>query len=63
VRGVGQMFSIAHGETVATFIRLGAQVPWYHGFFTNAAAAALASAASLGVTAVGQGTQPASARN
>lgn len=63
IRGVGQMFSIGPGETVATFIRLGADISWYHGFFTNAAAAALASAALLGVKAVGAGMQPASARN
>lgn len=62
VQAVGQTFSLAAGETVATFIRLGTQVPWFDGFFANAAAAALASAASLGVTAVGNGAQPASAR-
>ena len=62
VKGIGQMFSVGPGEAVGTFIRLGAQVPWYSGFFSNAAAAALASAASLGVTAVGDGVQPASAR-
>jgi hypothetical protein len=62
VRAVGQMFSIAPGETVATFIRLGAQLPWFSGFFSNAAAAAVSSAAGLGLTAVGTGPQPASAR-
>jgi hypothetical protein len=62
VRAVGQTFSLAPGETVATFIRLGARVPWFHGFFNNATAAALTAAASLGVTAVGDGLQPASAR-
>jgi hypothetical protein len=62
VRAVGQMFSLGSGETVATFIRLGTQVPWFSGFFGNAAAAVLATAASLGVTAVGNGPQPASAR-
>jgi hypothetical protein len=63
VLGVSQMFGVGADETVATFIRLGTRVPWYSGFFTNAAAAALAAAASLGVTAVGDGGQPASARN
>ena len=63
VLALGQTFAIGPTETVATFIRLGAQVPWYSGFFSNAAAAALASAASLGVTAVGNGVQPASARS
>ena len=62
IKAVGQMFSLGAGETVATFIRLGTRVPWYNGFFGNAAAAVLATAAALGVTAVGNGTQPASAR-
>ena len=63
VLGVGHTFGLVRGETVATFIRLGTQVPWHQGFFTNAAAAALATAASLGVTALGSGVQPASPRN
>ena len=62
IRGVGQMFSVGPTETVATFIRLGTHVPWFNGFFNNAAAAVVASAAALGVTAVGNGEQPASAR-
>jgi hypothetical protein len=62
IRAVGQMFSVGPGDTVATFIRLPGRAAWFDGFFTNAAAAALASAASLGVTAVGDGGQPASAR-
>ena len=63
VLALGHVFSLGPGETVVTFIRLGSVLPWYDGFFTNAAAAALASAASLGVTAVGEGDQPASARS
>jgi hypothetical protein len=63
VRGVGQVFSVSAGETVATFIRIGTEVPWYSGFFTSAAAGILATAASLGVTAMGDGGQPASPRN
>lgn len=62
VRAVGHTFTMAPGETVATFIRLGARVPWYNGFFTNAAVAAVSSAAGLGITAVGTGIQPASGR-
>ena len=60
---LGQAFAIGPIETVATFIRVGAAIPWYDGFFSNAAAAALASAAALGVTAIGNGGQPASARS
>lgn len=63
VLALGQMFTLGPLETVATFLRLGASVPWYAGFFSNAAAAALASAAALGLTAVGNGGQPASGRS
>jgi hypothetical protein len=62
IRAVGQMFSVGPGDTVATFLRLGNRAGFFDGFFGNAAAAALATAASLGVTAVGDGAQPASAR-
>jgi hypothetical protein len=62
VRAVGQMFSVGPGETVATFVRLPSNKRWFDGFFGNAAAAALSSAASLGLTAVGDGVQPASPR-
>jgi hypothetical protein len=62
VLGVSKTFSTAPAETMVTFIRLGARVPWYTGFFTNAAVAAVSSAAGLGVTAVGTGLQPASGR-
>jgi hypothetical protein len=49
---VGHTFIVAPGETVATFVRLGTKVPWFDGFFANAASAVAASAASLGVTAL-----------
>jgi hypothetical protein len=49
---VGHTFTVAPGETVATFVRLGTKVPWFDGFFANAASAVAASAASLGVTAL-----------
>lgn len=62
VRAVGQMFSVGPGETVATFVRLRSSDRWFAGFFGNAAAAALSAAGSLGLTAVGDGVQPASPR-
>jgi len=62
VLALGEMFTIGPTETVATFIRLAASTKWYGGFFTNAAAAAIAAAATIGVTAVGNGGQPASGR-
>lgn len=49
---VGHAFVIAPGETVATFVRLGTSVPWYTGFFSNAASIVAASAASQGITAM-----------
>lgn len=49
---VGHAFVIAPGETVATFVRLGTKVPWFNGFFSNAASAVAASAASQGITAL-----------
>lgn len=63
VMALGPMFTLGPLETIATFIRLGTAAPWYSGFFSNAAAAALASAAALGLTAVGNGGQPASGRS
>ena len=59
---VGHAFAIAAGETVATFVRLAAQVPWYAGFFSNAAAAAASTAASYGITAMAPVQLPVSAR-
>ena len=49
---VGQTFTVAPGETVATFVRLGPKIPWFNGFFNNAAAAVSSSAASTGITAI-----------
>ena len=62
VLALGEMFSLGPTETVATVVRLAAPGKWYGGLFTNAAAAAIAAAATVGVTALGNGGQPASAR-
>jgi hypothetical protein len=61
VLAVGHAFTIAPGETVATFVRLGTRVPWFSGFFGNAAAAVASSAASQGITALAPVGRPASA--
>jgi hypothetical protein len=61
VLAVGHVFSIAPGEVVATFVRLGTRVPWFSGFFGNAAAAVASSAASQGITALAPIPRPASA--
>jgi len=63
VLALGQMFGLGPLETVTTLIRLAASSSWYSGFFGNAALAALATAAALGVAAVGNGGQPASGRS
>jgi hypothetical protein len=57
---VGQTFTIAPGDTVATFVRLGAKAPWYNGFFKNAAAAVASAAAAAGVTAIAPEAKPCS---
>ena len=62
VRALGQSFRIDAGETIATFVRLAAPRPWFAGFFSNAASAAVSAASSAGVTAVGSNAQPATAQ-
>jgi hypothetical protein len=49
---VGHAFVIGQGETVATFVRLGTKVPWFTGFFQNAASAVASTAAAQGITAI-----------
>jgi len=56
VLAVGQSFRVEAGETVATFVRLPPRRSRLAGFFSNAAVAAIAAAASVGVTAMGPGT-------
>lgn len=61
IAAVGQSFTVGHDESVATLVRLAPKVPWIAGFFGNAAAAAVAAAASIGVTAItpdGQNISP-----
>ena len=62
VRGVSQTFTVGPGETLTVVVRLTTHRPWYSGFFSNAAIAAVSSAAAIAVTAVGNGGQPASGR-
>ena len=57
---VGHVFTIAPGETVGTFVRLGTRVPWFSGFFANTAAAVASIAASEGITALAPVVRPAS---
>ena len=57
---VGHPFTLAPGETVATFVRLAARPPWFEGFFGNAASAVASTAASAGVTAIAPEAKPCS---
>lgn len=56
--GDGRVIAISHrfaagpGETVETSVRTGTKVPWFTGFFGNAAAVVSAAAAIAGVTAI-----------
>jgi hypothetical protein len=52
IQTVGNVFTIAPGETVATFVRLGPKVPWATAFFNNTASSVASSAATEGVSAV-----------
>jgi hypothetical protein len=58
--GVGAAFSVAPGETVATFVRLGTRPSEMSGFFGSIGRAVVASAAGLGVTAVAPTGRPIS---
>jgi len=60
VIAVGHSFRVERGETVATFVRLGARQPRLSGLFSNTAAAVIAAASSAGVTAIGSQAPPAS---
>ncbi len=63
VLALGQPFTIAPGETVATFVRLRVKVPWYAEFFSSAGAAAVSAAALAGITAIApEAVRPVSAQ-
>jgi hypothetical protein len=60
ILAIGHTFAVAPGETVATFVRIGTKVPWFTGFFGNAASAIASTAASAGVTAIAPDAKPCS---
>ena len=63
VLALGHPFTIAPGETVATFVRLGTKGPWYAALFKSAGAAAISAAALSGVTAIApEAVRPVSAQ-
>jgi hypothetical protein len=61
VQLAGHVFSIAPGETVATFVRAGTKVPWFTGFFNNTVSAVSSTAASEGIAAIAPIPRPVSA--
>jgi hypothetical protein len=63
VLGLGRLFSLGRLENVTTVVRLAASTRWYSGFFGGVALAVIATATALGLTAVGNGGQPASGRS
>ena len=62
VLAVGDLFGVSAGQQSLTAVRLSSRAPWFSGFFGNAAAAAIAAASTLGVTATGSNGRPVSAR-
>jgi hypothetical protein len=62
VLAVGDLFGVSSGRQSVTAVRLSSRAPWFSGFFGNAAAAAIAAASTLGVTATGSNGRPASAQ-
>ena len=60
VLAIGDLFGVTAGGQVTTLVRLSSKAPWFGGFFGNAAAAAIAAASTLGVTAIGSNGSPAS---
>jgi negative regulator of sigma E activity len=60
VLAIGDLFGVLAGGQATTLVRLSSKSPWFAGFFGNAAAAAIAAASTLGVTAVGSNGSPAS---
>jgi hypothetical protein len=60
VLAVSDLFLVSEGRTATTFVRLSARAPWFTGFFGNTAAAAIAAASSVGITALGSSGLPAS---
>lgn len=57
VLAVGPGIRVEGGETVSTLVRLPSRRSWYGALFSNTAAGVIAVASSVGVTALGTGTQ------
>jgi hypothetical protein len=59
---VGQVFTVAPGETVATFVRLGTKVPWVANFFASSIAAVSSTASTEGIVALAPVARSVSAK-
>lgn len=62
VLAVSDLFGVAAEQQVSTIVRLTSRTPFFGGVFGNAAAAAVAAASTLGITATGSNGQPISAQ-
>jgi hypothetical protein len=62
VLALSDLFAVTPGEQIQTVVRLSTRTPWFGGFFGNVAAAAIAPASTLGITATGSNGQPISAQ-
>jgi len=60
VLALGPLIGVSPDDTVTTFVRLATQSPWTANLFTNAAAAVIAAASGLGITASGSSGMPVS---
>lgn len=60
VLAVGDLFNVMAGNQSLTLVRLSSKAPWFGGFWGNAAAAVIAAASTLGVTASGSSGRPVS---
>ena len=58
ILAISPTLAVGPGETVATFVRLGAKIPWFDGFFGNAAFAVTSAAAATGITALALDQMP-----
>ena len=52
VVALGAPFTVAPGETIATFVRLALPAPWFTNVMSNTAAATVSTAAGIGIAAV-----------
>jgi hypothetical protein len=63
VLAVGHTFTVVAGETVATFVRLGPQKPWFIGLFGNTSLAVATTAVAVGVMALSPEAMPSVSPN